>query len=48
LYCWHINDGNSDGKPDEYWNVDLGYISIGSPTLGDIDGDGKLEVVIHV
>ena len=46
LYCWKIKDGNGDGKPDLYWKVNLGSPCMGSPAIGDIDGDGKKEIVI--
>ncbi len=46
LYCWHINDADINGSPDPYWSVDIGGTCVGSPALGDIDGDGKLEVVL--
>jgi hypothetical protein len=46
LYCWHINDGNGDGKPDLYWKVDIGCASLGSPAIGDIDNDGHPEIII--
>jgi hypothetical protein len=46
LYCWHINDGNGDGKPDLYWKVDIGDASLSSPVIGDIDNDGHPEIII--
>ena len=46
LYCWHIHDGNGDGKPDLFWSVNLGDASVGSPAIGDIDHDGYKEVVV--
>jgi hypothetical protein len=46
LYCWHINDGNGDGKPDLYWKVDIGNPCLSSPAIGDIDNDGHPEIII--
>lgn len=47
LYCWHIDDSNSDGSPDLYWTVDLGDHSLCSPAIGDLDNDGYKEIVIQ-
>jgi len=45
LYCWHINHINI-GKPDLYWTFNLGQSCLGSPVIGDIDGDGYKEVIV--
>lgn len=55
MYAWHHKDFNADGKADRVdgWPIQVtrplsGLYPVPSflaPALGDIDGDGKLEVV---
>ncbi|MCK4342011.1 MAG: hypothetical protein KAY37_09850 [Phycisphaerae bacterium] len=50
VYAWRTFDGDGDGAPDPLpgWPVYLGADSgksLCSPALGDVDGDGWLEVV---
>jgi hypothetical protein len=40
LYVWH-----TDGSLLQGWPVNLGEEVINSPAIGDVDGDGKPEVV---
>jgi len=48
LYCWHINYGSvpPDGQPDLFWSKNLGSQSLGSPVVGDINGEGSQEVIV--
>jgi len=42
VWMWHADDGS----PQPGWPVTLGAAVTGSPALGDLDGDGRLDVVI--
>ena len=41
VYAWH-----HDGTPVAGWPQTTGDMVYGSPALGDLDGDGHLEVVV--
>lgn len=42
VYAWHTDDGSTVGG----WPVVLNGTTYSSPAIGDLDGDGKPEVVI--
>ena len=42
VHAWHHNGSNVSGWPTTF----CGYVVYSSPALGDIDGDGDIEVVI--
>ncbi len=53
LYCWSVEGALSDGFPFKQFDVestspedvrDEGFVS--TPALGDLDGDGALEIVV--
>jgi hypothetical protein len=41
LYCWDV-----DGNDEPGWPVRVPYCRLSSPALGDVDGDGDLEIFI--
>jgi hypothetical protein len=41
LYVFH-----QDGSPMSGYPIDLGYFIAASPSIGDIDADGRLEIVV--
>jgi hypothetical protein len=45
-YSWTISLGGSGGGPTLLWSYTTGYYVHSSPSLADIDNDGKLEVVV--
>jgi hypothetical protein len=42
VFAWHIDDGSAVAG----WPVNTGAVTYSSPALGDLDGDGRLDVVI--
>ena len=37
-----------DGSVPDGWPIDLRWMSFGGPTLGDLDGDGRLEMAVAI
>lgn len=44
VYAWNIDGTLANGWPQDNF-VELGFALSGGPSLGDVDGDGRLEVV---
>ena len=42
----HVKGLKSSASVSELWNYSTGYYVSSSPALGDVDNDGKLEVVV--
>ncbi len=42
VFAWHLDDGSALAG----WPVNTGAVTYSSPALGDLDGDGRLDVVI--
>jgi len=44
VYAWNVDGTLANGWPQDNF-IELGFAFSGGPSLGDVDGDGRLEVV---